>query len=171
MGQAGSPHRPTGWNGHQRNRPAGVHQHAHPWRVLRQLLRLIPLQRLPTAGLAHLCRRLHARLARHRQLLSLSNAFPQPAWLIYADACTPGWHATVNGKPAPILKAYGALKAVEVQPGVSRVRFDYHTGLRSVCLNAFATLAGCAVALALLWLLWLMLDPNLNRNLDANPFG
>ena len=103
--------------------------------------------------------------------LSLSNAFPQPAWLIYADACTPGWHATVNGKPAPILKAYGALKAVEVQPGVSRVRFDYHTGLRSVCLNAFATLAGCAVALALLWLLWLMLDPNLNRNLDANPFG
>jgi hypothetical protein len=88
--------------------------------------------------------------------LSLSNGLAQPAWLIYADAYSPGWHATVNQKPVPILKAYGAFKAIRVQPGISQVRFYYHDGIHWFCLNVFAAMAGSAVAVALLWLLWLI---------------
>jgi hypothetical protein len=88
--------------------------------------------------------------------LSLLNGLAQPAWLIYADAYTPGWHATVNGKPVPILKAYGAFKAIRVQPGTSQVHFYYHDGIHSTCLSIFAGMAGCAAAAGLLWLLWLV---------------
>ena len=90
--------------------------------------------------------------------LSLSNGLAQPAWLIYADAFAPGWHATVNQKPVPILKAYGAFKAIQVQPGASQVRFYYHNGIHWFCLNLFAVLSGFAAALALLWLLWLIMQ-------------
>lgn len=89
--------------------------------------------------------------------LSLSNGLAQPAWLIYADAYAPGWHATVNQKPVPILRAYGAFKAIQVQPGVSHVRFYYHDGFHWFCLNIFAAMAGSTVAIALLWLLWFIM--------------
>jgi hypothetical protein len=89
--------------------------------------------------------------------LCLSNGLPQPAWLIYADAYAPGWHATVNQKPVPILKAYGAFKAIQVQPGASQVRFYYHNGLRSFSLIVFAAISGLAAAAALLWLIWLIM--------------
>ena len=89
--------------------------------------------------------------------LSLSNGLAQPAWLIYADAYSPGWHATVNQKPVPILKAYGAFKAIRVLPGASQVRFYYHDGIHWFCLNVFAAMAGSMIAIALLWLLWLIM--------------
>ena len=89
--------------------------------------------------------------------LSLSNGLAQPAWLIYADAYAPGWHATVNQKPVPVLKAYGAFKTIRVQPGANQVRFYYHDGIHGFCLNVFAAMAGSAVAIALLWLLRLIM--------------
>jgi len=88
--------------------------------------------------------------------LSLWNGLAQPAWLIYADAYSPNWHATVNQKPVPILEAYGAFKAIQVQPGANQVHFYYSGGIHWVCLNVFAVMSGFAVAVALLWLLWLI---------------
>jgi hypothetical protein len=88
--------------------------------------------------------------------LTLSNGLAQPAWLIYADAYSPGWHATVNGKPVPVLSAYGAFKAVKVPAGSSQVRFYYHYGIHSLCLSALAAMAAGAVAVGMLALFWLI---------------
>jgi Bacterial membrane protein YfhO len=42
-----------------------------------------------------------------------------------ADQYLPGWRATVNGAPAPILRANYAFRAVEVPAGTSTVEFRY----------------------------------------------
>ncbi len=82
-------------------------------------------------------------------LVNFTNSFPGAAWLVYSDAYTPGWHATVNGKPEPIWEAYAAFKAVHVEPGANTVRFTYEPGIRSICLTLFSTAAGILVAIGL----------------------
>lgn len=47
------------------------------------------------------------------------------AYLVLADAYYPGWVATVNGSPAPILRADLMFRAVEVTAGTSTVVFEY----------------------------------------------
>lgn len=87
--------------------------------------------------------------------LSFSNSAAATAWLVYSDAYAPGWHATVNGKPAAVLKAYAAFKAIPVEPGNNRVELYYHKGLLSTCLSIFAATAGLAAFFALFVLIWL----------------
>ena len=87
--------------------------------------------------------------------LSLRNGCGQPAWLVYADANAPGWHASVNAKPTPILTAYGAFKAVRVDPGDNQVRFHYDAGVRSLSLRLLTAMAAGWVAVALVVLAWL----------------
>jgi uncharacterized membrane protein YfhO len=41
------------------------------------------------------------------------------------QAAYPGWTAWVDGKKTPILKAYGFLTALPLQPGSHQVRFTY----------------------------------------------
>jgi len=48
-----------------------------------------------------------------------------PAWLVLADTWFPGWSATVQGKPAAILRANVNFRAVRVPGGRSRVEFAY----------------------------------------------
>jgi hypothetical protein len=55
----------------------------------------------------------------------------EAAWLSYADADHPGWKATVNGSPAPILRANLAFKAVALRPGHNRIEFRFWNGLGS----------------------------------------
>jgi hypothetical protein len=45
--------------------------------------------------------------------------------LVLADLNYPGWAATVDGRPAPILAADGYLRAVALTPGAHRVEFRY----------------------------------------------
>ena len=87
----------------------------------------------------------------------MSNASSKTAWLVYADAYSPGWHAKVNGKPLPVIKAYTAFKAVCVEPGLNQVEFYYYNGVHSMCLRVFAAIAGFAAALALVTLFYLAL--------------
>lgn len=53
---------------------------------------------------------------------------PDGAWLLYADAMYPGWHATVDGVRVPIAEANLAFKAVWVPAGAHEVRFWFRRG-------------------------------------------
>jgi Bacterial membrane protein YfhO len=48
-----------------------------------------------------------------------------PAYLVLADTFDPGWTATVDGKPAPIVPAYVAFRAVYLDKGTHTVEFRY----------------------------------------------
>jgi hypothetical protein len=50
---------------------------------------------------------------------------PVPALLSASETYSDGWTAIVNGKPAPILRANYAFRAIEVPAGQSRVEFHY----------------------------------------------
>lgn len=50
---------------------------------------------------------------------------PQPALLSIAQVDYPGWHATIDGQPAPTLRVYGGLMALEVPSGEHTVMLTY----------------------------------------------
>jgi len=70
-----------------------------------------------------------------------------PGFLVLSDPHYPGWEATVDGKPAEILRADYALRAVHVDAGARQVVFRYRP--RSVRRGAAVSIAGLAVVLAL----------------------
>ncbi|MCI0340972.1 MAG: YfhO family protein [Planctomycetales bacterium] len=64
------------------------------------------------------------------------------ALLVLADSWDPGWRATVDGAPAPVLLADAAFRAVSLLPGEHRVVFEYRApGLVPGCALTLATLA------------------------------
>lgn len=76
----------------------------------------------------------------------------EPSFLILSDAFYPGWEATVDGRPAPILRANILLRAVAVPAGGHTVEFTYRcrpleVGLQLSVAGLFA-LAAAAMALA-----------------------
>lgn len=71
-------------------------------------------------------------------------------FLLLADQHHAGWSATVNGAPAPILRANHAFRLVEVPAGTSRVEFRYAP--RSLWLGALVSVAALLAAAATLYL-------------------
>jgi hypothetical protein len=71
-----------------------------------------------------------------------------PGLLVYSAANLPGWHATIDGNPAPILEAYGKLMAVSAPAGHHIVEFHYAPA--SVRLGALLTIAGL-LSVAIWW--------------------
>lgn len=69
-----------------------------------------------------------------------------PALLVLADAFYPGWQATVDGAPAPILRANLMFRAIALDPGAHEVAFSY---------RPLAVRVGAAISLAALILLML----------------
>lgn len=53
----------------------------------------------------------------------------RPALLVLTDATAPGWEALIDGRPAQILVANYAVRAVDVPAGDHRVVFSYRTPL------------------------------------------
>jgi hypothetical protein len=82
----------------------------------------------------------------------------QPGWLVYADAYMPGWHARINGTSVPILEAYGAFKAIRLNPGQNHIQLYYDKGMMSVCLSLLAFGTGLAAAGVIIFLFWLALS-------------
>ncbi len=71
------------------------------------------------------------------------------AWLVYADAVHPGWHAAVNGKKVPVYEAYLAFKAVRLDPGENDVRFYFYNGVTAAA-GYFVALFSIMASLAAL---------------------
>jgi uncharacterized membrane protein YfhO len=65
--------------------------------------------------------------------------------VILTDSWFPGWRATIDGKPAPILKAYGAFRGVVVGEGDHTIEMLYRPW--SVFIGA--AMSGSAVIYAL----------------------
>lgn len=66
--------------------------------------------------------------------------------LILADTYFPGWSVTIDGRAAPILETFGALRGVVIEPGEHRVEFTYRP--------ASAVTGGACGLLGIAFLFW-----------------
>jgi Bacterial membrane protein YfhO len=76
-------------------------------------------------------------------------ATPRRAMLVLSEAWYPGWTATVDGSPAPVLRGDWALRAVPLPPGRHRVDLRYHPGW--LPLGGGVTVAALLLVAGLLW--------------------
>jgi hypothetical protein len=67
--------------------------------------------------------------------------------LVLADNWYPGWRASIDGEPVPILRGDHALRVVALPPGRHDVRFAFRPG--SLAIGAIVSSASAAAALAL----------------------
>ena len=65
----------------------------------------------------------------NRLSLRLRRPLESGLWLYYADAWHPRWEARVDGRPATVVRANGAFKAVYLPPGAEAFEFRYAGGL------------------------------------------
>ncbi|MFH1786602.1 MAG: YfhO family protein [archaeon] len=82
--------------------------------------------------------------------VELSVSTGSPGYLVLLDTNYPGWRATVNGKPAPVLYADYAFRAVRVDSGESRVAFEYQPAPYRIGLSLTAFTIALAILLLLL---------------------
>ncbi|MCD6326265.1 YfhO family protein [bacterium] len=73
----------------------------------------------------------------------------RPCWLIFSDNYYPGWSASVNGSPVPVMRAYGLVKAAPVPRGTSEVRFSFEpeSFRLGLFISLLSLLIGCCAAL------------------------
>jgi Predicted membrane protein len=83
--------------------------------------------------------------------LQASCRVQRPALAVFVEQYDKGWHATLDGQPAPILRANLIMRALAVGPGEHRIVMEFRTpGLRVgavVTLLSLMLLLGC-VAMA-----------------------
>jgi O-antigen/teichoic acid export membrane protein len=89
---------------------------------------------------------------RNQRVTVRTPALAGPGLLVLADVYFPGWTATVDGVDAPVLRANGLLRAVELGPGEHTVTFAYRP--LSVRIGALLTAVALAVLAALGGLAW-----------------
>ncbi len=59
------------------------------------------------------------------QSLAVEVTTPEPALLVLSETFYPGWQATVDGRPVPLLRADYVLRAVPLPPGEHRVELVF----------------------------------------------
>ena len=76
-----------------------------------------------------------------------SVAMPRHGYFVLVDSWDPGWQASVDGAPAPVLRANVAFRAVPVPAGEHSVELVYRPpGLRPGLLVSASTIAAIAIA-------------------------
>jgi hypothetical protein len=75
---------------------------------------------------------------------------PHAAWLVVRESWAPGWRATVDGRPTPVVRADVAFQAVRVPAGRHVVRLFYDPGMLDAGGIISSVALGCLIALALL---------------------
>jgi hypothetical protein len=80
-------------------------------------------------------------------VVEIETAATAPGLLVLADTFAPGWHATVDGAPVPILATNHLFRGVPVPAGTHRVRFTY--GPTSIPAGQALSVVGVAI---LAWL-------------------
>jgi hypothetical protein len=91
-------------------------------------------------------------LARAANVVEVEAELSAPGVLVLVEAFDPGWTASVDGHPAPVLRANVLFRGVRLAPGRHAVRFAYRPAAAS--LGACASGAGVLLAAALAWLAW-----------------
>jgi hypothetical protein len=84
-----------------------------------------------------------------QQIVEVEAKLQEPGLLVLADSFYPGWHATVDGQPAPILAVNHLFRGVPVPEGEHRVRFEYRPW--TFTAGAAGSLGGLAILVILLW--------------------
>jgi hypothetical protein len=72
---------------------------------------------------------------------------PRPGVFVFSESAYPGWRATVDGRPAPILVGNYVMRAVELDAGRHTVRFEYRP--RSVTYGLLSSALGLGAIAAL----------------------
>lgn len=80
-------------------------------------------------------------VARHDgDSVGLDVSAPREGFVVFSDGYHPRWTASVDGRPAAVLRAYGAVKAVAVPAGRHRVVFAFEPGVLLPALAVFSLL-------------------------------
>jgi hypothetical protein len=86
-------------------------------------------------------------LSRRADAVSLLVEASAPAHVVLLDGYAEGWHAEVDGRPAPVRRANLLFRAVEVEAGRHSIELRYRPG--AVMLGATLSASGAALAIAL----------------------
>jgi len=82
--------------------------------------------------------------------IELGVSIDRPGFLVTSEAMYPGWEATVNGTPQPLLMTNSAFRGLALHSGASRVVMEYRPRWLPISL-AITLLALLATATAGLW--------------------
>ncbi len=70
----------------------------------------------------------------------------RPGYVLLLDRYDPNWQATLDGRPAPVLRANQIFRAVYAEAGAHEIRFAYRQrGLRPGLIISLLTVAGLLV--------------------------
>jgi hypothetical protein len=86
------------------------------------------------------------------QTLSVEVETTAPALLIFSEPSYPGWQATLDGQPVPLLQADYLLRAVSVPEGKHRVTLEFRP--LSFVIGAIISLLGLGLVVTILILAW-----------------
>jgi uncharacterized membrane protein YfhO len=84
--------------------------------------------------------------------IGLSGTEPKPAYLLIGENWHPDWHATIDGKPVPVLRADGTLLSVVLPSGAREVTLRFASA--AYARGKLVTLAAVLVTLGLLAAPW-----------------
>ena len=86
--------------------------------------------------------------------LELTVANAEPGWLVLSEVWYPGWTATLDGAPAPIIQADYLLRAVQVGPGTHTLVMEFRSRpllIGQIISGVTALLVGLAGLSLALW--------------------